>query len=138
MKSVSAKLEAKKVERLEKIFGSAYGGVQATTEFFFIQRNLVQKSLKGIFDRQELIALYDMHNGIMFQPEMAQKAILIATIEDSELYEGTLSNHSVDMGKITEKIEHKMTDILVFWLIFEISQFWSRNADLDEFVQRFL
>jgi len=138
MKSVSAKLAKQKVERLEKIFGSAYSGVQATCDFFFIQRNLVQKSLKGIFSREELIALCDMHNGTMFQPEMAQKAVLIATIEDAEMYEGTLSNHNVNKNEIIDKVETKMSDIFVFWMIFEISQFWNEDKDLEEFVSRYL
>ena len=134
-KAVSAKLDAKKVERLEKVFGSAYSGVQSCVDFFFLQRSLAIKDLKTIFKREEIMALCDMHNGTMFQTEMAQKSVLSATIEDSELYESTLSRFNVKKENLTTKIS-ELSEISVFWLIFEIRQMWEQNENMETFIER--
>lgn len=140
-KGVGTKLPEDLEKKLIHVFGSGYNGLLQTTESFFAQRRLAKKDLKGIFTEAELKALLDMHNGTIFEPKIAQKTTLVGEIEDSELYENTLTNWAVDKEVLVTKV-NKLTELQAFWMQFECWAFWyveqTEIKDLDKFVNEFM
>ncbi len=137
-KSITTRLDDKTVKMLETTFDSNYNGIRIATESFFVLRSKMQSEIKGIFSGNEIKAIIDMFNGTMFDPQLAQKAVLKAEIEDSEKYEGTLKRWEVDKAVILSKVDN-MTEAQAFFVIFEAWNFWysKKEKNLDNFVNEF-
>lgn len=137
MKNIAGKIDEKKAERLAKIFGSNYNAISNITDIFFLQRANIQEELKRIFAKEELTALCDMYNGTMFQPDFAIRELMIAQIEDSELYENTCTRYSINVEDLKEKVSN-LSQSVVFWTIFEIWQMWEKGIALDVFIKKYI
>ena len=139
-KPVTTNLDETVLKQISTTFETVYQGMQLTVESFFILRRFAQKELKGIFLESELEAIIDMFNGTIFEPKMAQKAVLIAQIEDSETYEGTLSKWEVNKKDFIDKIS-KITETQAFFLMFEAWNYWyspKTEKDLNKFIEKYI
>jgi len=141
-KAITTRLDEKTVKMIETTFDSNYNGVKVATESFFFLRSKMQNEIKGIFSENELKAIVDMFNATMFDPQLAQKMVLKAEIEDSEIYDGTLTKWDVSKDVILAKVDN-MTEAQAFFIMFEAWNFWyspekTQPKDLDKFVKQYL
>lgn len=140
MKNVTTQLSNETISRLEQMFESAYAGLKMSAESFLILRRFAQDEIKGIFNENELKALVDMHNATIFDPSLAMRATLKIQIEDSELYDGTLTKWNAGKDDILKKVDD-LTNIQAFFIILECYLFWysakTDVKDLNQFVSQF-
>ena len=137
-KTLMTALSPETVKYVQATFSSQYQGLQIATESFFILRRHAQGELRGIFSANELKAIADIMNATLFEPKMAQKSLLKARLEDSELYDKTLTKWGVSLPEIVTKVDG-LTEIHAFFLIFEAWNFWYNpqsgdNPDIESFV----
>jgi len=125
MKKVATSIHERTHQQLSDTFDSVYEGLKSSSEIFFILRRIIAPSLR-VLTRNELTAVVDMLNGTMFQHEMATNQVLIAEIEDSEMYEQTCTRHGINSRELVEKVKN-LLPVVVFFLMFEVSQFWRKS-----------
>jgi hypothetical protein len=140
MGTVSTYLEESVQKELLLIFGKAYEGLQTAAISFLTLRKKALRDIKGIFSGSEIMALVDIHNATMFDPNIAaMPGALVASIEDSNNLDGLGAKWSVDIDKLISKVG-SLSDYQVFFLSFECYSFWyGKNAgnDLDSFCKKF-
>lgn len=126
---------------LKKLYGSAYAGGTRATEAFLWLRRYTLKGLKGKLTRNELSALTDIQNGLIFEEQFAvNHSAFIAQIEDSDWFDHIGERWQVDVKALIKKVE-QMTTCEIFFLQEEIDRFWnvekafgSPNPDLEKFL----
>lgn len=65
-----------------------------------------EDELKGKFSPEEWTALIDLVNSRMLVPQyICVKSLMMATIEDGEKFEGTLTRHGADLDAMRKKVE---------------------------------
>lgn len=112
----------------------------AIASYLELKRQTV-KELAGIFTANELSYMVDIANATMFDPTFAsQKVSLIASVEDSDRYEGTATKWNVDLKQLLSKVD-KLTAAQCFFLQRETYLYWygtDKPGNLDEFINQFL
>ncbi|MFD1820391.1 hypothetical protein [Pseudarcicella hirudinis] len=98
--------------------------------FFYVYKHTLFE-LKGLFTRGEIIALFDMQNGLMLTPQFQASAnIFCSHCQEAEELDGTFSRHGADSAIAIEKIRN-LTSSQVFVLQAEIAKFWNLNEGQD-------
>lgn len=65
-----------------------------------------EEELRGKFTPEEWTALIDLVNSEMLMPQyICVKQLMMATIEDGEKFEGTLTRHGADLDTMRNKME---------------------------------
>lgn len=65
-----------------------------------------EEELRGKFTPEEWTALIDLVNSQMLVPQyICVKSLMMATIEDGEKFEGTLTRHGANLGTMIKKME---------------------------------
>ena len=126
---------------LKKLYGSAYAGGTRATEAFLWLRRYTLKGLKGKLTRDELSALTDIQNGLIFEEQFAvNHYAFVAHIEDSDWFDHIGERWQVDVKALIKKVE-QMTTCEIFFLQEEIDRFWnvesalgSPNSNLEKFL----
>lgn len=112
----------------------------AIASYLELKRQTV-KELAGIFTANELSYMVDIANATMFDPTFAsQKVSLIASVEDSDRYEGTATKWNVDLKQLLSKVD-KLTAAQCFFLQRETYLYWygsDKPGNLDTFISQFL
>ncbi len=94
-------------------------------------RKAAMIDIKGIFSKEEWIAIADSLNGTMItDPFWYSRDAFIAHCEDSELYDGTFSRHNADPKVVCEKIK-KLTSIQVATVYRRVETFWDNSDKID-------
>jgi hypothetical protein len=108
-------------------------------EGFIDIKKRTMKEIHGFFEEREIKYLVDIANATMFDSNFAaQKMTLIASIEDSDRYEGTGEKWDVDVQGLIGKID-KLTSAQCYFLQRETYLFWyetDKAKDLEEFVRK--
>lgn len=108
-------------------------------EGFIDIKKRTMKEIHGFFEEREIKYLVDIANATMFDSNFAaQKKTLIASIEDSDRYEGTGEKWDVDVQGLIGKID-KLTSAQCYFLQRETYLFWyetDKAKDLEEFVRK--
>lgn len=139
MKKMSVTLQTPEAEMLSKLGTKPITTANTCLENFLHLHRYTVNELKGVFIRDEIIAIVDSLNGIMYQPSWAaNKGALIAHLNDSEQLDGMGKHWGIDTQKLIDKVE-KLTAAQVMIWQYEVSRFWDNPArDLDKFVADFV
>lgn len=115
-------------ESEKKWFADRYGrpntgaGLAISSFPFFYTQAILE--LKEVFTRQEIIAITDCLNGVMFQPMWGTRPeALMANLSDFEELENGISRHETDPKALIDKIK-SLSVLAVYFLQDEISLWW--------------
>ena len=99
-------------------------------------RKRSMSELKGRFTKAEWSYMADALNGTIITPEFrCIPGALIASVEDSDRYDGLGEKWGVDVKKLTYKIED-LTAAQVDAVFTRIEEFWdSEEKDLDKWAE---
>lgn len=139
MKKVNIELQEEKVQQIAALFTSQKEGLTQSVENYLVLRASTLNSLKGLFNREELITLLDLHNGTMYEPRFTSPSILQAHLEDGELLEGTCTRQGSDYKVLNEKIS-KLSHAQSLFLIEECWRFWNVETygqEINNFISKF-
>jgi hypothetical protein len=131
--------QTKQIENvLSSIFASKTAGAETVLESFNYLRLNTLEEIKGIFTREELMSLVEMHNGIIFDARTSSnKGMLVLEIEDKEKFDKQSEQFNYDHKKLIAKIE-KLTSAQVYFLILEISKMWEKGSANGDALENFL
>ena len=95
-------------------------------------------TLKGVFTSNELSLIADNLNGTMIDAAFkANPSVLVAHIEDGDMYEGLGAKWEVDIKALCEKVR-SLNHLQVFFLNDEILRWWDKQfCSLEGFVKTF-
>lgn len=96
-------------------------------------RKRSQNELKGMFEPAEWSYMADSLNGTMITTEFrCMQGALIASVEDSDLYDGLGAKWDVEVNKLCDKIA-KLTAAQVDAVFTRVEAFWdSEEKNLEE------
>lgn len=129
------------LEQISDFENSLTESIEFAIETVLLQRKMAIRGLKGKFNREEIISIADIYNGIIFEKSwMGSKTAMIAELEDAEKFDSISSRHQVDLNALIEKI-NCLNDNEVFYLNYEIYRFWnvenaygSPSPDLEKLI----
>ncbi len=106
---------------------------------FLIMRNLSLKSIKGKFDRNELIGIVAAFNGtiIGFDLGIPPKAMLLAQMEDAIALENNDSFYSYTKESLLQKI-NQTSEMEAMFFLEEISRFWNEPSAYGHVIENFV
>lgn len=94
-------------------------------------RKAAMIDIKGIFTKEEWVAIADSMNGTMItDPFWYSRDAFIAHCEDAELYESSFSRHKADVKVVCNKIK-QLTSIQVATVYRRIIAFWQDCNNID-------
>lgn len=129
--------QAEKIQEYGKAISSTIEGM---TEGFLAIRNHTLLELKGIFTREELVALTDSLKGTLLEENFKpNKSMAVAHLEDFEQFENGISRHGANPEELFEKFQ-KLTSAQIYFLQEEILRFWERSQEmkLEDFIKFYL
>ncbi len=124
-KTISVELppQERKILRLngEDLKGQANVALQS---FLYLNRGFL-KDIKGMFTREEIIAMLDNFNGTMYEPQWSiVKDAYIASLEDGDKLDGLGARQNCDIKNLIEKIKHLSITHVALWQ-YELYRFWN-------------
>jgi len=88
-----------------------------------------EDELKGKFSPEEWTALIDLVNSRMLVPQyICVKSLMMATIEDGEKFEGTLTRHGADLDTMRKKVE-TLTAAQTAAMMKRAKRFWEKPGN---------
>lgn len=138
----TVRLNPNQAERIQEYGKAISSTIEGMTEGFLAIRNHTLLELKGIFTREEMIALTASLNGTLLEENFKpNKSMAIAHLEDFEQFENGVSGQGANFEKLIEKV-NKLTAAQIYFLQEEILRFWnvdnlSGEKSLDEFIKNF-
>lgn len=144
MKSVTTQIDPREVEEIESRWGSGYRGTEKAIKAYNRLSRISLENIKGVFSREELYALIDCQQGVIFDPTWAsQKKALIFSLEDAEKYDNLSGRWNIDFSKLIETI-NQLTVSQLYFLQEEIDRFWNHkeaygapSPDTEIFIDKF-
>lgn len=136
MKKVNITISESTEKQIRDLFETQKSGLEMAVDSYLVLRKGVLKSIKGVFTREEIISLLDIHNGTMMDARFTRPEMMAAHMEDAENYEGTCQRHGADLETLKKKIiglSHPQS----LYLSQECYRFWYCDLygqDLDGFV----
>jgi hypothetical protein len=137
MKTVNISLMQDRINQVASLYPTQKEGLATCVENYIILRSAGLASLKGIFTKEELITLLDLHNGTMYEPRFSSPGILIAHLEDGQNLEGICDRQGSDFDEIKIKIE-KLNHLQSLVLIEECWRFWYVDESYSQNIDKFL
>lgn len=126
---------------LQSVFATKTKGAATVLDAWQYLRKNTLNELKGKFTEQELYALIDAHNGLIFEPKFARAELIKIEIEDTIKYSQFSQNWDFNEDEFFAKIE-SLSSAQAYFLLEEIQRFWNKLSaeenSLDEFVKRFI
>lgn len=129
-------------EHLKKAYDTLYNGGTRALELFVALRKQNLREIKGVFTREELVGLLSGFNGTIMEPQyMINQSMLIAHIEDADIYEFSFSSNNADSKVVIEKVK-TLSSAQILFLQEEINRFWNQdsayNSDIEKFIENFV
>lgn len=91
-----------------------------------------EEELRGKFTPEEWTALIDLVNSQMLVPQyICVKSLMMATVEDGEKFEGTLTRHGADLGTMIKKME-TLTAAQTAAMMKRAKRFWENPGNSIE------
>jgi len=91
-----------------------------------------EEELRGKFTPEEWTALIDLVNSQMLVPQyICVKNLMMATVEDGEKFEGTLTRHGADLGTMIKKME-TLTAAQTAAMMKRAKRFWENPGNSIE------
>jgi hypothetical protein len=129
MKQTTVRFDDQTLRMLVEIDAKPTTAAQTVTEIFGYLRRATLAELKGIFTRDEIIALADSFNGLMPTWQiMCNASVFAAHTEDAELYQMSASSHGADPVALIDKIR-RLTSAQATILQLELVIFWNNEAE---------
>lgn len=131
-------------DQLGSLENSFTAGIEMATETFLLQRKSAMRKLQKKFSSEELTALCDVYNGVIFEKFwMFDPENVVAELEDAERYESLSTRLNIKLDDLIRKVR-SLTETEVFFLNYEIYRFWnvsksygSPSPNLDNFIMAF-
>lgn len=141
MKNITIRADEETLGNLSEINVKQTTAAQTAIEVFAWLRKATLHELKGMFSREELIALLDSFNGLIPTWRfMCNTQVLVAHTEDAEKYQRSMSMHGANSDVLLQKLA-KLTSAQATILQLELVSFWNRDdevsPDIESFVTRF-
>lgn len=141
MKNVTFRATDKMLSMLTEINTQPSTAASAIIETFVNLRRTIINQLKGMFTREELVALLSGYNGLIPTWDMLPSVeLFIWHTQETEKYEAAISQHGADPAVLLKKIE-SLTSAQVTILQIELWAFWNHsetsNPELEPFIERF-
>lgn len=137
----TVRLSPVNAERITAYGKAISSTIEGMTEGFLAIRNHTLLELKGIFTRDELVALTDSLNGTLLEENFKpNKSMAIAHLEDFEQFENGISRHGANSDQLLAKVGN-LTAAQIYFLQEEILKFWNmytNDIGLDEFIKSFM
>lgn len=139
MKKVIISISQTDAKKINSMYPTQKEGIETAMQNYLAIRDNALRELQGIFTREELIALVDMYNAIIYDPRFAGPQFLQIQIEDAEAFESTVTRQSANLEQLIEKVKN-LTHAQSLVLIEECWRFWNvgEHKNLDDFVKRFI
>lgn len=143
MKNYTAQLSKDDAQKLATLYGSVYAGIQKSVAAFSVLQSLSLIELKGMFTREEIIAMVDSLNGSIHEDRfMANKKMMLYGLEDSEALDKRFTMHGASFHDFNKKF-NVLTSAQCYFLIEEIRRFWddapaygSPTPDLEKLIEK--
>lgn len=104
--------------------------VETTTRAIALNM-LSRNELKGKFTPGEWKALADTLNGLLVEGQFRYvPSVLVANLEDGDLYEGLSEKWGIDLNALCEKVE-SLTAAQLDALYSRVESFWEHSATTD-------
>src|SRR5699024_10015750 len=92
--TISTRITKDLADNLAKIAGTKNAGAAEACEGYIYIRRATWIELKGLFTKNEVLALLEAYNGTMLMPNLQTNSALVrAQMEDAEKYEGACANN---------------------------------------------
>lgn len=137
MKKVNITLTEADTQRIASLYPTQKEGLELAVRNYLAIRDNALLELRGVFNREEIIAFVDIYNGTMYDPTFVGRQYLSIQLEDAEAFEGIVTRHGADLQVMLTKVS-QLTHAQALVLAEECWRFWyaSDKQELDEFVSR--
>lgn len=138
----AGKENAKRVWVLTRLIDSSFCSQQEAVNKSLSKLNqyekLMNRQLKGVFTEAELCALIDISKATMINQDFAlgKNEVIVASLEDSETYNGTLTKWAVNIEEIKPKIL-SLNSLILAYLQNELNAFWYNNWKTEKILLKF-
>ena len=129
MKQTTVRFDDQMTRMLAEIDPKPATAAQNVTEIFGYLRRATLAELKGMFTREEIIALADSFNGLMPTWQiMCNTSVFVAHTGDAEKFQYSISSHGADPAALLAKIG-KLTAAQATILQLELVIFWNNEGE---------
>ena len=129
MKQTTVRFDDQSLRMLTEIDQKPTTAAQTVIEVFGYLRRATLGELKGMFTREEIIALSDSFNGLMPTWQiMCNTAVFVAHTADAEKFQYSISSHGADPAVLLEKLS-KLSAAQATILQLELVVFWNNAAE---------
>lgn len=137
MKKINITISENTADRIKSIYSTQKEGTELAIENYIAVRDNALRELKGIFEKEELIALLDMYNGTIYEPKFAGPQFLAMQIADSERFQVSVTRHGANIEELLKKVK-KLTHSQSMVLVEECWLFWygKGKQEIEGFVSR--
>jgi len=136
MKNVSIRLENELVTMLSEISQRPTTAAQTSIEVLLYLRRATIYELKGLFSREEIIALVHIYNGLVpVWKTMCNPSVLIVQIEDAEKYKNSTTSYGANPSELIDKIR-TLTAAQAAILQLELWIFWNNDEGKGPNIER--
>ncbi|MDY0104626.1 MAG: hypothetical protein RBS07_16960 [Lentimicrobium sp.] len=121
-KKYNFRFDSNLMAELSRLYGTQTYGAARVADLYLAIRRVTLESLKGKFRRNEMLAIVDCFNGINMKDSrlMTNKAVFIATLEDSNKYNSLYEKHNIDPDTFTQKVE----DMTIAEVVVLVDELW--------------
>lgn len=127
MKQINIRVEGEIEKMLGELNVKPTPAAQTAIEVLMWLRRATIHELKGLFSREEIIALADSFNGLIPTWQiMVNPQTLIVHTEDAERYQYSASGHGADPALLIKKLQ-SLTRGQATILQLELHAFWTRD-----------
>lgn len=122
-----ATLASLPIEQTYPSRGSA-GSLEWALEGYATLRRLTLHSLKGIFTREEMLALTDRGRSLLVQQwHMGRKDVFLSGISDFQRLENGVREQGADYAALVQKVK-SLSEQQIYFLEDEINRFWNDDS----------
>jgi hypothetical protein len=116
-------------------------GLQVAAEAYFELQMRTLYELKGMFSREEIMAICDNMNGSMISPEFASSSdMLMSYLQDGDKYDGLFRKWGIDGDDFLKRIT-ALTSAQTWFLMDAVRRYWDQDSakenSLIEFAEKF-
>lgn len=137
-RTLSIRLDGDQLRMLYEISVKPTSSAQTAVEVLLLMRRATIKELKGIFTRDEIIALLSIFKPLVPNWQiMCNTDVLVAIVQDAEKHAGAISLNAADPDALIEKLK-PLTAGQATILQLELWSFWNRDKNMPVDVGKFV
>lgn len=129
-KKVTIRLDDNTMATYLKQYKEITPAVQNAAQVFLQLKRYTMLELKGMFIREEILALVDCLNATMRQDEYMRRSVLIANMEDSETLDDISGRWEFNPIHFHQKLDN-LTEAQAYFLMDRIYVFWEMESSKE-------